>query len=151
MKKLLLAGAALLLLAGGLAFAQNINRSLQLNQSPQGPVVMDDQNNVYFPASIYAKNGTANVQVFSTAGAATWTPPSSVSYSWVQVLACGAGGGGGGGGAGVASGTAFSGGSGGGGGACIQQLFKAADFGTSVTLTVGAAAAAATAAQSGQR
>ena len=38
---------------------------------------------------------TSDVQVFQTAGAATWTARKNIS--WVQVLACGAGGGGGGG------------------------------------------------------
>jgi hypothetical protein len=71
----------------------------------------------------------SDVQVFQTAGAATWTARKGIS--WVQVLACGAGGGGGGGGVGVASGTAWGGGAGGGGGACIQQTYRATDLGAS--------------------
>ena len=94
-----------------------------------------------------AMTSSADVQVFQTAGAATWT--SRKGISWVQVLACGAGGGGGGGGAGVASGTAWGGGAGGGGGACILDTFRASDLGASQVLTIGAAATAATNSQSG--
>lgn len=76
--------------------------------------------------------GPGDAQVFTATG--TWTKPKGVTT--VYVVAYGAGGGGGGG-RGGAAGSARIGGGGGGGGAYCAKLFGAADFGTTVAVTVG--------------
>jgi hypothetical protein len=52
MKKTLWGLFALLLLAGGVAFAQNINKAVQLSQDPTGLIGYDTSNHVYFPGHI---------------------------------------------------------------------------------------------------
>lgn len=52
MKKLLLPSALILVLAFGLAVAQNISKSVQLSQDATGAIGYDTNNNVYFPAHI---------------------------------------------------------------------------------------------------
>lgn len=51
MKKYLLPSALILLLGLGYGIAQNINKALQLSQSP-GAFGVDATNNVYFPAHV---------------------------------------------------------------------------------------------------
>lgn len=51
MKRYLLPSALILILGLGFALAQNINKALQLSQSP-GSFGVDASNNVYFPAHI---------------------------------------------------------------------------------------------------
>lgn len=49
----LVLGLALVTCLGlGVAFAQNINKSVQLSQDSSGPIGFDTLNNVYFPAHI---------------------------------------------------------------------------------------------------
>ena len=84
-----------------------------------------------------------DVQVFTTAGTATWTKPLSINPKQVLVKIWGAGGGGGGG-ASLASGTVIKGGGGGGGGAFARESYSATDLTTSVTVTVGAGGLAGT-------
>ncbi len=52
MRKYLLPSALILALGLGLALAQNITKSLQLNQSASGAFGVDASNNVFFPAHI---------------------------------------------------------------------------------------------------
>ena len=89
-----------------------------------------------------ASGGTgtpADVQVFSTAGDATWTKPAGTP-KWVRVILVGAGGSGGGGisGSGVASNR--TGGSGGGGGSRVEYTFEPGDLPSSLHVTVGTGA-----------
>ena len=65
---------------------------------------------------------------------ATWS--NSSAYTFVDVYICGGGGQGGGGGS-CASGSGCSGGGGGGGGACVEQIFRASDLSSTVTVTLG--------------
>ena len=58
MKKTLLLTALVLSLASGLAYAQNITKSLQGAQDPRGPVGLDSSNNAYFPNHINNFSGT---------------------------------------------------------------------------------------------
>jgi hypothetical protein len=75
---------------------------------------------------------------YTTAGATTFTTPSKTK--WVRVEMWGGGGSGGSGRRGAA-GAVRSGGTGGGGGAFVEQTFKSADVGASVTVTVAATVA----------
>lgn len=52
MKKILALTSVVLLLLGGLAYAQTITKSLQGAQDPRGPVGLDAQGNSYFPGHI---------------------------------------------------------------------------------------------------
>ena len=84
---------------------------------------------------------SVNVQVFSVAGAFTYTPIAGMKYC---VIECVGGGGGGGGGTGFAGSFGFSGG--GGGGAFSRKTVNASVIGASKTGTVGAGGTAGTAA-----
>lgn len=93
----------------------------------------------------FCQNGTwvgmqagVDVQVYSTAGANTWTKPSGVSA--VLVIMCGGGGGGSGG-----QNIGLAAGGGGGGGAHVERMFVAADLTATVTATVGSSGSAGTA------
>ena len=79
-------------------------------------------------------SNTSNIQIFSTAGTATWTAPAGITT--VYVFAIGAGGGGGGG-ARENSGTAGVGGGSGAGGAGVRAYFTASSITSTVTITVG--------------
>ena len=65
---------------------------------------------------------------------ASWS--NSSAYTMVDVYICGGGGQGGGGGL-CASGSNCSGGGGGGGGECVEQIFRASDLSSTVTVTLG--------------
>ena len=52
MRKHLLPSALILLLALGLAWAQTINRAIQLSQDASGAFGVDTTNNVYFPGHV---------------------------------------------------------------------------------------------------
>lgn len=52
MKKYLLPSALIMVGFLGFALAQNITKSVQLSQFPNGPIGMDGSNNVYFPAHV---------------------------------------------------------------------------------------------------
>ncbi len=58
MKRLLLAGLAVLCLGISLGVAQNINKALQLSQDPTGAFGVDTSLSAYFPAHI---NGNAQL------------------------------------------------------------------------------------------
>ena len=88
-----------------------------------------------------------DIQIFSTAGAQTWTKPTSFTPKVVIVGAIGAGGGGGGGGS-LATAVVCKGGGGGGGGARVRGVFNAADLASTETVTIGAGGTAGTAAPS---
>jgi len=77
----------------------------------------------------------SDVQSQTTAGAGTWTKPTSFTPKFVEVVAWGAGGGGG---AGASLVTVSCGGAGGGGGACSRMIFRASDLGDTVAFSVGA-------------
>lgn len=82
-----------------------------------------------------------DVQVFTVAGAATWTKPAGARWVFVEVI--GAGGGSGGTDASTSTTAGESGCGGGGGGA--RKLFAASALGTTEQVTVGAGGAAAAA------
>lgn len=86
------------------------------------------------------KAGTAQVDVYATAGTFTWTKPAGAKTVNIQLLA-----GGGGGGSGRFSSTAEnrSGGGGGGGGSYLQVTVPAAALSATESLTVGAGGAGA--------
>lgn len=65
MKKLLLPSALILVLAFGLAVAQNISKSVQLSQDATGAIGYDTNNNVYFPAHILS-TGLAGIPAVSS-------------------------------------------------------------------------------------
>jgi len=68
---------------------------------------------------ITTERAASDIQVFTTAGAATWTKPTTFTPKWVTVVAYGAGGSGGGG-ASATGALVRCGGGGGGGGAGSQ-------------------------------
>lgn len=55
MRKYILPSLLVLLLAGGFAVAQNIQKALQLSQDATGAFGVDTVNGVYFPGHIYSK------------------------------------------------------------------------------------------------
>lgn len=67
MKKYLLPSALILVGFLGLALAQNITKSLQISQAPNGPIGMDSSNNVYFPGHILSV-GPATPAITSCGG-----------------------------------------------------------------------------------
>jgi|SRR3954447_24693672 hypothetical protein len=73
------------------------------------------------------------IQIFSAAGAGTWTMPAAMIWCRVRMV-----GGGGGGGGGRTSPTARSCGAGGGGAGYSERMYTAAQVGASVPLVVGA-------------
>lgn len=95
--------------------------------------------------SLAAKAGSAQMDVYTTVGTATWTKPAGAKMVHVSVMS---GGGGGGGGAKVASGTSCSGGGGGAGSGCVDLFLRAADLPSSVTVTVGSGGTAGAGASS---
>ena len=52
MRKYLLPSAIILIVAFGAAIAQNITKSIQMSQSPNGPIGVDTTNSTYFPNHI---------------------------------------------------------------------------------------------------
>ena len=82
-------------------------------------------------------SGPVDVQVFTAAGAGTWTKPTGFTPSFVEVIMFGAGGGGGAG-ASLATAVVAKGGGGGGGGAYNRRTFRASDLGATESLNVGA-------------
>jgi hypothetical protein len=84
----------------------------------------------------WASVGVANIQVFSSTGAATWTKPTG-GQTTGRVVLVGAGGSGGSGRRG-ASGTARFGGAGGGGGGYAEMTFPLSAASATETVTVGA-------------
>lgn len=67
MRKLLFASLYALVVAGfGLALAQNINRSVQLSQSPLGPIGVDSANSVYFPVHVNVSGSAPTINSFGT-------------------------------------------------------------------------------------
>lgn len=71
MKKYILPSALILAFGLALAYAQTINRSIQLSQDPSGPVGFDTNNASYFPGHINSiARGTGLIPVLSTCGTA---------------------------------------------------------------------------------
>ena len=67
MRKLLFASLYALVVAGfGFAIAQNLNRSIQLNQSPLGPINVDSVNGVYFPDKVNTSGSAPTISSFGT-------------------------------------------------------------------------------------
>ena len=62
MKRFFLAFTTIICVGLGLAIAQTLNRSLQLSQSPLGPINVDTANSVYFPTHV---NTTARPPTFT--------------------------------------------------------------------------------------
>lgn len=69
MKRVLLAGLAVICIGLGVSVAQNVNKALQLSQDATGAFGIDTNNNVYFPAHIL-NNGPGNPAVAAAAGTA---------------------------------------------------------------------------------
>ena len=85
--------------------------------------------------------GIANLDIFTTAGTHTWTPPAGTRFAFVEVIG---GGGGGGGGSGFGTGALKNGAGGGGGGGGTRALSTDQFFHIlhgNITLTVGASGA----------
>lgn len=76
--------------------------------------------------------GVVDYQVFTTAGAATWTKPSGLPTNAMVFVQMWGGGGGGGG----AGGDGTTGSGGGGGGAYVEAWFRASELGSTVSLNV---------------
>lgn len=79
---------------------------------------------------------SCDVQSFTTAGAATWTKPTTFTPQFVRVIAY-AGGGGGGGGSVNTGAVVRTGGTGGGGSARVERVFLASDLGATEPVDVG--------------
>jgi hypothetical protein len=89
------------------------------------------------------KAGTAQIDVFTTVGTATWTKPAGAKLVVIEMVSGGNGGGAGGKGT---SGTAIYGGTGGGGGGYTRTTLNAADLAdgpANYNVTVGAGGAGA--------
>jgi hypothetical protein len=97
------------------------------------------------PASLVAE---VNVQQQLTAGAGTWTKPTSFTPKFVRVIIYG-GGGGGGGGSSQTGAVVRTGGCGGGGGNRGEWTFLASDLSATENFTVGGGGTAGTAGASG--
>ena len=85
-----------------------------------------------------AGGGGANIQTFTTAGAATWTKPSGKTMAWIRIWS---GGSGGGSGARQATTVARGGGSGAGMGGFVEAWVPVSFLGATETVTVGAGGA----------
>ena len=83
-----------------------------------------------------ANTGAADIQIFTTAGAQTWTKPTNFTPKVVIVEMIGAGGGGGAG-ASLATAVVAKGGGGGGGGSWVRGIFNTTDLGGTETVTLG--------------
>ena len=70
MKRYLLPSALIVALAGGLAIAQSITKSVQLSQDPSGPIGFDTNNGVYFPGHVLS-TGPKPVPALSSCGGST--------------------------------------------------------------------------------
>lgn len=70
MKKYLLPSALILIGFLGFAVAQNINKALQMSQSP-GAFGVDSSNNVYFPAHVLSNGKAPSVNVGTLATGST--------------------------------------------------------------------------------
>lgn len=70
MKRLLLAGLAIVCLGIGVGVAQNITKALQLSQDPNGAFAVDNVNSIYLP-----KHLVTNDQLTPTVAAAAGTAP----------------------------------------------------------------------------
>lgn len=103
-------------------------------------------NTSFVKAAIAAAPGRLlNVQLFTTPGAATYTPTTGMKTCVVEVL----GAGGGSGGCPATSSTQYSAAAGGGGGAWAKVLLTSAQIGSSQTVTIGAGGTAGTTSGSG--
>lgn len=71
MKRFLLALATIVCVGLGLAVAQNIQRSIQLSQSPIGPFGVDAANSVYFPGKVMTAGSSPTLSGFGTGGSIT--------------------------------------------------------------------------------
>lgn len=69
MKRVLLAGLAVICIGLGVSVAQNVNKAIQLSQDATGSFGVDSNNNVYFPAHIL-NNGPGNPAVAAAGGTA---------------------------------------------------------------------------------
>lgn len=70
MKRILASILLILGLAGGIAFAQNITKGLQLSQDGSGPIGYDTNGASYFPGHINSTARVGPVPVLSTCGTA---------------------------------------------------------------------------------
>lgn len=84
MMKFLHGLCALVLIASGIALAQNITRSVQLSQDPSGPIGFDTTNNTYLPRKLLFPS-VAQTPVLSTCG----TSPSIVGNDVVGKVTTG--------------------------------------------------------------
>lgn len=73
MKKYFLPSLLILALAGTLALAQTISRSVQLSQDPSGPIGFDTNNGVYFPGHVLTTGNPPVLTACSTAPTITGT------------------------------------------------------------------------------
>lgn len=106
-----------------------VGASIVLRPSSPRLVVTDGTN-----VRIVNTDQTINVQSFTVAGAATYTPTSGMTRGIADLV----GGGGGGGGA-IGDATRTAGGGGGGAGGFSRKYFTAADIGVSQSVVIGAA------------
>lgn len=82
------------------------------------------------------QGGPTDLQSWTTAGAKTWTKPTTFTPKFVRVILYGAGGGGGGGSSQTGA-VVRSGGCGGGGGARAECIYLAADLSSTEAVSVG--------------
>lgn len=94
------------------------------------------------------QGGPTDLQSWTTAGAKTWTKPTTFTPKFTLVILYGAGGGGGGG-ASQTGGVVRTGGCGGGGGARVERTYLTADLSSTEAVSVGTGGTAGSAGASG--
>jgi hypothetical protein len=88
MKKLLLPSAVILALGLALAFAQNINKAVQLSQDPTGLIGYDTSNNIYLPNHLLTTTRGGPPPTVAAANCGT-TSPSVVGTDFAGVITVG--------------------------------------------------------------
>lgn len=81
MKKYLLPSALILGLSLVLGLAQTINKGVQLSQDPTGPVGVDTNNNIYWPAHMLNTGAAPSIAFCGTSPSVTGTDTAGIITS----------------------------------------------------------------------